>query len=222
MLAGGAGCPMELPLLSDVRLHSPCSTSMLAIAAAFCSAASASLTSIQLEAPLHWLYTYPWSCGEKELQRVWQPFRQQIGRCTHLAALAVHGLLGVAPMPRDRVSRVLADALRPSSRLRSLTLSAVAPPSEPWGVDVELSDGIIGSALATLMCLWSVVVSDLHCLISFDSVQPLLEACMHVPHVSDLALFVPGVTGAAAGCSCAWEARSQERELKQGPSRCWW
>lgn len=103
----------------------------------------------------------------------------------------MHGLLGVSAMPRDRVSRVLADALRPSSRLRSLTLSAVTPPSEPRGVDVELSDGIIGSALATLMCLWSVVVSNLHCLISFDSVQPLLEACLHVQHVSDLALFFP-------------------------------
>lgn len=108
--------------------------------------------------------------------------------------LDVHDPFAGAAAPRDRVSQAVAAALRPLSQLRSLCLSASCPPQHGGESGLKLSGSVVGGALATLTYLRDLLILDGHCEIEFDSVQPLLDACKHLQHVSHLALVFPGVT----------------------------
>lgn len=108
--------------------------------------------------------------------------------------LDVHDPFAGAAAPQDRVSQAVAAALRPLSQLRSLCLSASCPPQHGGESGLKLSGSVVGGALATLTYLRDLLILDGHCEIEFDSVQPLLGACMHLQHVSQLGLCFPGVT----------------------------
>ena len=194
LVPGGCAAPPDLPPLTELSMTGPCSASMLACAAAVCSATAASLTSLHLDAPrpASGRCTFAGRCGTAEVRQVWEPFWHQIGRCSQLAVLHVYGLFGMAAGPRVSVSGVLAAALRQRPQQHRLSMFAVCPPDSYS--QIRLSGSILGGALATLTRLTALTISECGCGIEFDEVQPLLDACTQLRSVEQLDLCCPGVT----------------------------